>query len=146
LKIEKAGTEEDISQTKKDITKSEGVATSDLLEIRKWECNDNDDEGSLSKKTVSDVKFVSGVVEGSSDMKDKLEEECKVKDFDDANGKTCWQCLNYGKYKCVGCRKARYCSEECQLENWDGHKEYCLAKMNRIAFKEFRSLSASIFK
>merc|ERR1719430_210584 len=64
----------------------------------------------------------------------------------DATRKSCWQCLNYGKYKCVGCRKARYCSEECQLENWAGHKEYCLAKMNRIAFKEFRYLSASIFE
>jgi len=146
LKIEKAGTEEDIYQTKKDITKSEGVATSDLLEIKKGEYNYNDDEGSLSKKTVSDVKCGSGAVERSSKMKDDLEEECEVKYSDDGNGKTCWQCLNYGKYMCVGCRKARYCSEECQLENWSGHKGYCLAKMNRIAFKEFRSLSASIFE
>jgi len=145
LKIEKAGTEEDIYQTKKDITKSEGGATSDVLEIKKGEYNDNDDEGSLSKK-VSDVKCGSGAVEGSSNMKVDLEEKFEVKYSNDANGKICWQCLNYGKYMCVGCRKARFCSEECQLENWSGHKEYCVAKMNRIAFKEFRSLSASIFE
>ena len=82
MKIEKAEPEKDITQTKKDITKIEGVATSDLLEIRKWECSDNDDEGSLSKKTVSDVKFGSGVVQGSSNMKDGLEEEY-------VHGKTC---------------------------------------------------------
>jgi len=74
---------------------------------------------------------------------DDADRECKVVDFD--MEKTCWQCDNYGKFKCSGCLKARFCGEKCQLEHWDGHKKYCLAKMNRIAFREFKSFSPSIF-
>jgi len=74
---------------------------------------------------------------------DDADGENSVGDFDIK--KTCWQCDNYGKFKCSGCRKARFCGEECQLEHWDGHKKYCLAKMNRIAFREFKSFSTAIF-
>jgi len=59
--------------------------------------------------------------------------------------KVCWMCSGPGKSLCTGCRKARYCGEKCQGEDWEMHKEYCLAKMNKRAFKEFRFLSTSIF-
>jgi len=44
--------------------------------------------------------------------------------------KYCWNCQNIGQYLCSGCRKARYCEEKCQWEDWDSHKEYCLVQMN----------------
>ena len=94
------------------------------------------------KKTVSNVTCSSDEKKVSNDKKDDLTE---VTDSEIANGKACWQCGIFGRYKCVGCRKARYCSEECQLDNWPGHRGYCLVKMNKIAFKEFKSMSASIF-
>jgi len=59
--------------------------------------------------------------------------------------KYCWNCVNISNYTCSGCRKAKYCEEKCQWEDWESHKEYCLVRMNQIAFKEFESLSASLF-
>merc|ERR1711936_1315543 len=60
--------------------------------------------------------------------------------------KYCWNCENISKYTCSGCRKARYCEEKCQWDDWESHKEYCLVRMNQIAFKEFELLSASLFE
>jgi len=60
--------------------------------------------------------------------------------------KYCWNCENISKYTCSGCRKARYCEEKCQWDDWESHKEYCLVRMNQIAFKEFEFLSASLFE
>jgi len=59
--------------------------------------------------------------------------------------KYCWNCVNISNFTCSGCRKAKYCEEKCQWEDWESHKEYCLVRMNQIAFKEFESLSASLF-
>jgi len=67
-------------------------------------------------------------------------------DFIAAKIKHCWRCENPSRYMCGGCRKARYCEESCQWEDWGSHKEYCLVKMNKIAFKEFESMSPSLFK
>jgi len=60
--------------------------------------------------------------------------------------KYCWNCENISKYTCSGCRKARYCEEKCQWDDWKSHKEYCLVRMNQIAFQEFEFLSASLFE
>jgi len=60
--------------------------------------------------------------------------------------KYCWNCENISKYTCSGCRKARYCEEKCQWDDWESHKEYCLVRMNQIAFKEFEFLTASLFE
>jgi len=60
--------------------------------------------------------------------------------------KYCWNCENPSSYMCVGCRKARYCESSCQWEDWASHKDYCLVQMNKFAFKEFESISPSIFQ
>ena len=104
--------------------------------------NDNETEYPIEIK-ISDITCSSEEQIRSTDKNDDMTE---IEDSNNANKKACWQCGISSKYKCVGCRKARYCSEECQLENWPGHKGYCLVKMNRIAFKEFRSMSTSIFQ
>jgi len=71
-----------------------------------------------------------------------------IKNTDDVAVKIkyCWNCENPSKYMCVGCRKARYCESSCQWEDWASHKEYCLVQMNKFAFKEFKSISPSIFQ
>jgi len=62
-------------------------------------------------------------------------------------GKKCWRCScsSVKTLLCVGCRRARYCDSQCQEENWDKHWEYCHAKNNKRAFKEFRFMSTKIF-
>ena len=52
-------------------------------------------------------------------------------------GKKCWECgiipSNVVKIQtCTNCRKGKYCSVECQLSNWDDHKDFCkkLLKLN----------------
>ena len=41
---------------------------------------------------------------------------------------------------CTQCRKANYCSRECQVANWPTHKEYCalIAENNKRAAKNSR--------
>ena len=44
-----------------------------------------------------------------------------------ANSKqACWKCGKEGKLKvCVKCKKAQYCSRDCQTSDWKKHKEKC---------------------
>jgi hypothetical protein len=34
-------------------------------------------------------------------------------------------CSGAGIMKCMGCKQARYCGEECQLAHWQAHKADC---------------------
>jgi len=56
------------------------------------------------------------------------EKQDKVIDLK-AYSKVCWYCSKEDAplYKC-GCRKARYCTKECQEEDWAVHGSYCLKK------------------
>ena len=40
---------------------------------------------------------------------------------------SCWSCNKPGQslLKCSVCRKARYCGEPCQGEDWGRHREWC---------------------
>ena len=81
------------------------------------------------------------LLEVYDDKKDNLEKESKA-----GKSRICRNCSKTGKYLCTGCRRVRYCDDKCQEEDWDKHKGYCLVKMNRRAFKEFSSLTTSIFE
>ena len=44
--------------------------------------------------------------------------------------KKCWNCHAFESeelelLKCGGCKKARYCDQECQEQDWDRHQEHC---------------------
>ena len=47
-----------------------------------------------------------------------------VKDFNSL----CWSCseTQVKLYKCGGCHKARYCSEQCISNDWTEHMNYCI--------------------
>jgi len=85
----------------------------------------------------------------SDDEKNHLKNEKEIAVHKSDEEKCCWKCLRSAKnvflYKCAGCRKARYCDDECQEEDWGRHGKYCTTKMNKRAFKEFRSISLSVF-
>jgi len=119
---------------------------------------DGDEEGMSLKECITEVKVESqggldGYEEGMS-LKDCVpasvnpsKDNSKVTNDDVAEKiEYCWNCENPCKYMCVGCRKARYCESSCQWEDWARHKEYCLVQMNKFAFKEFESISPSIFQ
>jgi len=40
---------------------------------------------------------------------------------------TCWKCdEKFGTFSCGDCRVAKYCSKECQVEDWKKHKPQCI--------------------
>jgi len=47
----------------------------------------------------------------------------------------CWNCGTQGKEgnlcTCKGCRKALYCDEKCQVEDWEKHRRFCRKKTKR---------------
>ena len=67
--------------------------------------------------------------------------------------KICWNCHSSGDedgvklLKCEGCRRARYCDPECQAEDWDRHKEFCVKMQERRREKRrMRTIENSDFK
>ena len=61
----------------------------------------------------------------------------KVEDVQEKNKrvrkeKICWNCLISSSstqlLRCAGCRKARYCGEECQGKDRERHVEWCKKK------------------
>ena len=45
----------------------------------------------------------------------------------ESDDRICWTCgiTASSLLKCSGCRKARYCGESCQREDWGRHKDWC---------------------
>jgi len=99
-----------------------------------------------SKKIVASHENNNLEGDQCKEKNDKLEEETDAAASRVRKLKYCWNCENISKYTCSGCRKARYCEENCQWDDWESHKAYCLVRMNQIAFKEFEFLSASLFE
>jgi len=93
----------------------------------------------VERVEADDVKNEEGSLDKMSDVKEETQAE--------EGGKECWRCISspVKTLLCVGCRKARYCDKQCQEEDWDNHWEYCDAKNNKRAFKEFRFMSTKLF-
>jgi len=98
-----------------------------------------------SKKRVSQSQGVDLEGDQCKDKNNNPKEQTEAAVSRVRKLKYCWNCVNISKYTCSGCRKARYCEEKCQWDDWESHKVYCLVRMNQIAFKEFELLSASLF-
>jgi hypothetical protein len=45
-------------------------------------------------------------------------------------------CAGTGLRKCTGCKKARYCSQQCQVAHWPAHKAECKQRAGQKAGKE----------
>jgi len=99
-----------------------------------------------SKKMVASHENYNLEGDQCKEKNNNLEEETDAAVSRVRKLKYCWNCENISKYTCSGCRKARYCEEKCQWDDWKSHKEYCLVRMNQIAFQEFEFLSASLFE
>jgi len=55
----------------------------------------------------------------------------------------CWYCDKQVRvFKCEGCRKARYCSKDCIVDDWSTHGPYCIKVQNiRRASEESKKAS-----
>ena len=47
-----------------------------------------------------------------------------------SDSRKCWNCHALESeevrlLKCGGCKKARYCDQACQEQDWDRHQEHC---------------------
>jgi hypothetical protein len=56
---------------------------------------------------------------------------CKVVDY-------CLTCKKEASFRCKKCKRAYYCSRECQAENWHkGHKFVCIPRSSDLLLKFF---------
>jgi len=66
----------------------------------------------------------------------KSKEAVKIKD----ENKICWSCSADPKkvvlFRCRGCKKAWYCGEQCQEEDWPVHGPWCERKRNKREEKQ----------
>ena len=80
---------------------------------------------------------------------EKDKESEKTKDYEKTKEsvkkekeKICWNCHasqteeGIKLSKCKGCRKARYCDEECQSSDWERHSSYCEKMQEKRRKKE----------
>ena len=57
------------------------------------------------------------------------EAESEQSDSDIDSPSACGNCLKEGGHfpRCTGCKYVRYCSKNCQVEDWPSHKHLCRA-------------------
>lgn len=78
---------------------------------------------SLFTKNIEEIKATAQILSESYDM-NKL---------DIVDVKKCFLCKNTARKRCSKCKEAWYCERECQVKDWENHKDFC-AKIER--FKE----------
>ncbi len=44
----------------------------------------------------------------------------------------CRKCGNIGYYRCSGCKNVIYCSQKCQIDDWQKHKSECINNNSKI--------------
>lgn len=64
-----------------------------------------------------------GMIEVTFQWGESAEKEVEEERKEDPN--VCPCCRKDGKLLCGRCRKVRYCSPECQKDDWKRHKIYC---------------------
>jgi len=92
----------------------------------------------LKQAGVSEV--CEEIDEAAKVVKDDIVKEETIEVAYDCYKKVCWNCLKTAEnvpvlYKCGGCRKARYCQDKCQEEDWDRHELYCRYKTKKRELK-----------
>jgi len=68
-------------------------------------------------------------------LEDDIESKESAKKKGRNENKLCWSCsadpANVVLWRCKGCKKAWYCGEQCQEEDWPVHGPWCERKRNR---------------
>merc|ERR1712126_72333 len=67
---------------------------------------------------------------------------------DKLDKKACWFCQKVGDCnslrKCLGCKVARYCDEQCANKDWDRHFDFCTKKKKEAKVEKIkRGIEAS---
>ena len=70
--------------------------------------------------------------EAEARAKTKTKVEARENDISELNPILCsnLDCINIGSLQCVKCKCTKYCSRECQKQNWKKHKKICIIKSN----------------
>jgi len=75
----------------------------------------------------------------SAKDKDIVKSSDRGRSINDNADQICWYChddvTRVEINRCAGCKKARYCSEECQKADWGRHGDYCLLMQQKIKKK-----------
>ena len=75
----------------------------------------------------------SSKVKREAKKKSKAASAASVRSSNPSSVHSCWSCAQTGisLSLCSVCRKARYCGETCQLEDWGRHKRRCRSRGER---------------
>jgi len=138
-----------LSQAKDEINnrfKTENNEYWTLLDLAKFYkrseiCKELEAEDNNAQESQSQFKrhqeLLAMVKTVSPDNLHKEDEDAST--VDEEGVKICWNCSRPADatplLKCKGCRKARYCHDKCQAEDWEVHADYCERKMKKRALK-----------
>ncbi len=90
---------------------AEWIAKSKKFNITKMEGKDE------NKKFLEEIETLN--LANANYQKNKSTESNKVSQCSNIG------CYSEGKLRCSACKKAKYCSAQCQRENWSRHKLDC---------------------
>ncbi|XP_051174449.1 zinc finger MYND domain-containing protein 10 [Leptopilina boulardi] len=82
---------------------------------KKWKKLAKNQSKTLFTKNIDEIKATAQILSESYDM-NKL---------DIVDGKKCFLCKNTAKKRCSKCKEAWYCDRECQVKDWNNHKDFC---------------------
>ena len=80
----------------------------------KHEKNSKKKQAAREKSSLLSKTQLSSATQNKTDVKVKLCWNCHANESDDVK-----------LLKCGGCKKARYCDQECQAQDWSRHQEHC---------------------
>jgi len=114
-----------------------------------WGCSMRFDKDDLSTCTGCKAARYCGKKCQKTDWIRRHKEDCqdfnKVEETESKKKKKhfCWFCTKSSDevelLKCVGCRKGRYCGDECQRNDWERHGDYCRRKQHQRTAQDSNS-------